>query len=83
MIEIKTGGISYNCDIDVDDEYVVGVFSVEVWDGEEYLPINMTESELEDFYEKYVDELNEAYDSQQIAMAEIACEERAERAMER
>lgn len=83
ILDFKTGGISYNVEIEAEDEYVVGVYSVEVWDGEEYLPINMTESELEDFYEKYVDDLNEAYESHQIAMAEIAHEDLAELAMDR
>ena len=83
ILDFKTGGISYNCEIDVDDGYVVGVFSVKVFDGEDYLPIGMTDSELEDFYEKYVDDLNEAYESHQIVMAEIAYEDRAELAMDR
>lgn len=83
ILEIKAGGISYKVEVDMEDEYVSAIFSVEVWNGQEYIPIEMKDGELEDFHEMYSDQLNEAYEVHKIAMAEIACEERADLAMGR
>lgn len=82
-LEFKLGGINYKCEVDIDDEYVVGVFSVEVWDGGAYLSVDMTDDELEEFYDMYEGALNQAYQDHKTAMAEVAAEDLAELAMDR
>lgn len=82
-LELKIGGIGYLVDVDIDEEYVVSVFEVSVFDGEMTLPIDMNSKDLEDFYERYEDELNEAYQDHKIALAESYAEERWERANDR
>jgi len=82
-IELNLGGIIYDVEVDIDEEYVCDVMSVEVYDGEKFHKIKMTNNDLMCFYEKYQDELNEAYQSEMIAKAEMAAEERWERANDR
>ena len=60
-IEIKIGGIYYKVEVDIDDDYVVQVFSVSVWDSREYHKIKMIKSELNTFYKFYEDLLNEGW----------------------
>ena len=78
-IEFKYGGISYNVVVDVEDEYVCGVLGVEVWTGEEYIGLEMTDQRLEDFFDAYEDSLNQAYMDSKIAFAESCAEEKWER----
>lgn len=82
-LEVKLGGITYSVEIDIDDEYVSAVFSVEVYDGQMFVPLSLTEDELDDFYTRYEDDLNEAYQDHKIALAECCAEERWERSMDR
>lgn len=82
-LELKIGGIGYLVEVDIDDDYVISVFEVSVFDGEKTLPIDMNSKDLEEFYERYEDELNEAYQDHKIALAESAAEERWERANDR
>lgn len=81
-LELKIGGIGYLVEVDIDDDYVISVFEVSVFDGEMSLPIDMNKKDLEDFYERYEDDLNEAYQSHKIALAESCAEERWEQARE-
>lgn len=82
-IEFKYGGISYNVAVEVEDEYVCGVLDVSVWTGEEYVSLEMTDSQLEDFFDVYEDYLNQAYLNHKIAFAESCAEEKWERSMDR
>ena len=83
-IEITVGGISYIAEVDLEENYVSGVESVEVYDGEgNTFHIDMSQEQLKEFHERYEDELNEAYRNHQIAQAELAAEERWERENER
>lgn len=82
-IEVNLGGIIYDVEVDIDDEYVCDVMGVEVYDGEKFHEIKMTNNDLMCFYEKYEDELNEAYQSEMVARAELAAEEKWERENDR
>lgn len=82
-IEVNLGGIIYDMEVDIDDNYVCDVMSVEVYDGEKFHKLKMTSNDLKSFYEKYQDELNEAYQNEMEARAELAAEERWERANDR
>ena len=78
-LELVIGGILYNVEIDLEDNYVSGVESVEVYDGEgNSFHIDMTPDELGQFYERYEDDLNDAYTAREVAKAELAAEERWE-----
>ena len=79
-LEIKIGGITYELEIEVDEECVVGVYSVSVWNEktkkEMYIP--MSGKELVEFFDRYEDELNQRYIDEKIAIATIAMEERGQ-----
>lgn len=60
-IEIKIGGIYYKVEVDIDDDYIVKVLAVSVWDSREYHKIQMLNSELNTFYKFYEDLLNEGW----------------------
>ena len=82
-IEVNLGGIIYDVEVDVDDNYVCDVMSVEVYDGTKFHKLKMTNNDLMCFYEKYQDELNDAYQSEMVARAELAAEEKWERENDR
>lgn len=83
-LELSIGGINYIVQVDVEDNYVIGVCGVSVYNGEIYTDIvSMTGEDTEKFFETYEDQLNEAYQSHLIAAAEMAGEERWELAMDR
>ena len=74
-LEMTIAGITYKVNVDVEDDYVSGVLGVSVWDGEEtFFDISLKEDELEEFYDTYVDQLNEAYIDWKVARAEMAAE---------
>lgn len=75
-LEVYIGGIKYLVEIDLDEECVVGVFSVAVWNGKKHIDIPMTSNELERFFERYEDELNEAWINERTASEILALEER-------
>lgn len=77
-LEIKIGGITYEVEVDVDDESVVGVMSVAIWDNKnrKEIEVPMTNTELEEFYERYQDDLNDKYITECVATATLAMEER-------
>lgn len=60
-LEIKIGGIQYKLEIDTDDGYVTTVFSVAVWNGAKYLTLPLRNKDLEEFLDRYQDELNEEF----------------------
>lgn len=82
-LDFKIGGINYNVDVDIEDEYVSGVFGVSVFDGEIFVDLDLKQAELDEFYATYVDQLNESYIDHKVAIAELAGEERWERANDR
>jgi hypothetical protein len=82
-LDMKVGGISYSVSVEVEDEYVIGVNDVEVFDGENYFPVEMSQKELDEFYNHYEDELNECYRNSVIAYAECCAEEKWELANDR
>lgn len=82
-LELNLGGIIYDVEVDIDDEYVCDVMGVEIYDGKKFHKIKMTNNDLKCFYEKYEDELNEAYQSEMVARAELAAEEKWERENDR
>lgn len=84
-LEIKIGGITYELEIEVDEECVVGVFSVAIWDtkNRKEIDVPMSGKELQEFFERYQDELNEAYKDEKAARAQLAAEERLERENDR
>lgn len=83
-LELKIAGINYWVRLDIEEEYVSGVLEVGVFDGEEItIPLYMSDKDLVDFYERYEDELNEAYQSEMVARAELAAEEKWERENDR
>ena len=75
-LEIYIGGIKYLVEIDLDEECVVGVFSVAVWDGKRHVDIPMTNNERERFFKRYEDDLNDAWLTERTATAILALEER-------
>lgn len=77
-LEVYIGGIKYLVEIDLDEECVVGVFSVAVWNGKKHVDIPMTSNERERFFERYEDELNEAWINERKASAILAMEERGQ-----
>ena len=79
-LEIKIGGITYEVEADVDDESVVGVMSVAIWDNKnrKEIEVPMTNKEREEFYERYQDDLNDKYITERIARATLAMEERGQ-----
>ena len=81
-LDVEIGGIEYRVEVDVEeaDEYVCGVFEVEVWDGEKYQKIKMDKKALSDFAAMYDDYLQEAYRDYRIAQAEYYAEQEWERA---
>ena len=60
-LEIKIGGIQYKLEIDTDEGYVTTVFSVAVWNGAKYLTLPLRNKDLEEFLDRYQDELNEEF----------------------
>lgn len=79
-LEIKIGGITYEVDVDIDEESVVGVMSVNIWDNKhrKEIEVPMTNEELEEFYERYQDDLNDKYITESVARATLAMEERGQ-----
>lgn len=77
-LEVYIGGIKYLVEIDIDEECVVGVFSVAVWNGKKHIDIPMTSNELERFFERYEDELNEAWINERRVSEILAMEERGQ-----
>ena len=78
-LELELGGILYNVEIDLEEGYVCGVESVEVYDGEgNSFHIDMTYEQMNQFFERYEDALNDAYQADKVARAEQAAEERWE-----
>ena len=77
-LEIKIGGITYEVEVDVDEECVVGVMSVNIWDNKnkKEIEVPMTIKELNEFYERYQDDLNDKYITERVAKAKLAMEER-------
>jgi len=82
-LDIKMGGINYNVDVEIEDEYVSGVNEVSVFDGEIFCNLDLNRADLDEFYATYVDQLNEAYIDLKVALAELAGEERWERENDR
>ena len=79
-LEIKIGGITYEVEVDIDEESVVGVMSVNIWDNKnrKEIEVPMTNKELEEFYERYQDDLNDKYITECVARATLAMEERGQ-----
>lgn len=79
-LEIKIGGITYEVEVDIDEESVVGVMSVNIWDNKhrKEIEVPMTNEELEEFYERYQDDLNDKYITERVARATLAMEERGQ-----
>lgn len=79
-LEIKIGGITYEVEVDIDEESVVGVMSVNIWDNKhrKEIEVPMTNEELEEFYERYQDDLNDKYITESVARATLAMEERGQ-----
>ena len=79
-LEIKIGGITYEVEVDVDEESVVGVMSVNIWDNKnkKEIEVPMTIKELNEFYERYQDDLNDKYITECVAKATLAMEERGQ-----
>lgn len=82
-LDIKVGGIRYNVELDTEDNHVTAVMSVQVDTGVEFTDIVMTNEELNEFFERYEDDLNEAYQAYLVATAECAAEEKWELAEDR
>ncbi|MBO7735934.1 MAG: hypothetical protein J6S67_25415 [Methanobrevibacter sp.] len=83
-LELVIGGITYNVRVDIDDEYVCSVMDIMVFDGgARFIPILLDDKQLKAFYDRYEDELQQAYEEHKIAMAESAGEERWERENDR
>lgn len=79
-LEIKIGGITYEVEVDVDEESVVGVMSVNICDNKnkKEIEVPMTIKELNEFYERYQDDLNDKYITECVAKATLAMEERGQ-----
>lgn len=78
-LEMTIAGITYKVNVDAEDDYVIGVLGVSVWDGEEaFFEISLKDEELDEFYDTYVDQLNEAYIDWKVARAEMALDMRGE-----
>jgi len=77
-LDIEIGGVTYNVSMEVDDGYVIGVNYVSVYTCDGLISLAMDTEKCEQFYERYVDELNEAYQDNQIVIAESIAEERWE-----
>ena len=74
---IEIGGITYNVEIETEDDFVTEVNSVEVRAGLlKYVKIAMTRDELDEFYKQYVDELNERYERYMEAVRDEEAEQR-------
>lgn len=82
-LDIKMGGIRYNVEIDTEDNHVTAVMGVQVDTGVEFTDIVMTNEELNEFFERYEDDLNDAYQAHLVAVAEWAAEEKRELAEDR
>lgn len=78
-LELTIGGIKYQVDLDIDDEYVCGVLGVKVYSGKEFINIKLSRQELKDFYNAYEDILNESYQDYLDDSEEIYLEEKWER----
>lgn len=79
-LNLKIAGIGYWVRVDIEDEYVSNVLEVGVFDGEELtIPIYMSDKDLEDFFNRYEDDLNQAYQDHKTAFAESCAEEKMER----
>lgn len=81
-LTFTVGGIDYLVDAELEDESVVAVYSVEIWDGEFYRPIEMDDEQLSDFYDTYRDNMNEAYDDYLQAIKDDYYEDKFERERE-
>ena len=82
-LDIKIGGIRYNVELETEDNYVTAVNSVQVDTGTEVTDIVMIQRELDEFFAKYEDELNDAYRAYLVATAEMNAEEKWELAEDR
>lgn len=82
-LDIKIGGIRYNVELETEEGYVAAVNSVQVDTGTEFTDIVMIQQELDEFFARYEDELNGAYQAYLVATAEMAAEEKWELAEDR
>ena len=77
-IDITIGGVTYNVCLEVEDGYVVGVNYASVYTCEGLVGLSMDTDKCEQFYARYEDDLNEAYQTHLVAAAECAAEARWE-----
>lgn len=82
-LDIKIGGIRYNVELETEDGHVTAVNSVQVDTGTEFTDIVMIQQELDEFFARYEDELNDAYQAYLVATAEMNAEEKWELAEDR
>lgn len=83
-LTLKIAGIGYWVRVDIEDEYVSNVLEVGVFDGEEItIPIYMSDKDLEDFFNRYEDDLNQAYQDRKIALVESIADDKNDRKKDR
>ena len=82
-LDLKIGGIDYNVNVDIEDDYVSAVLGVSVFDGEMFVELDLNNADLEEFYSTYVDQLNERYIEYREDLAISAAEAKWELANDR
>ena len=82
-LDLKIGGIDYNVNVDIEDDYVSAVLGVSVFDGEMFVELDLKNADLEEFYSTYVDQLNERYIEYREDLAISAAEAKWELANDR
>lgn len=61
-ISLEIGGITYYVECSLVDDFVIDVHNVRIRLGYNNIPdIKMTDKELEEFYQRYCDDLNDAW----------------------
>lgn len=82
-LDITIGGVDYNISIDVDDGYVDNVNGVSVYTRDGLIDLELDDDKCDQFFERYEDDLNEAYQDHLVAVSECAAEEMWERREDR
>lgn len=75
LLYVKVSGMDCEVDAEVEEKQVIDVYSVSVYNGKEYIPLNLKNEDLDKFLKANIDALNEAYEDHEIAVFESCYEQ--------
>lgn len=75
LLYVKVSGMDCEVEAEVEEKQVIDIYSVSVYNGEEYIPLHLKEEDLDKFLKVNIDALNEAYEDYEIAIMESCYEQ--------